>query len=133
VTIQNHGLKPHQRLGAVPARIVRVPDRDEPGNPFVLRDAWREKLIKIGAKGVRHGRYGAIVRHAPPGLTRGADLAGFCVHRGEGSALPKSVERGNLSVGKAVIRWTTGGGSGGASPLPCTPPWRGPGREKVFA
>jgi hypothetical protein len=33
-----------------------LPDRDEPGNPFVRRDAGRERPIKIGAKVVRHGR-----------------------------------------------------------------------------
>ena len=74
-----------------------LPGRDEPGNPFVRRDAGQEKPIKIGAKVVPHGRYVAIVRRAPPGLTRGADLTGFCGHRGKGPALPKSVERGNLS------------------------------------
>ncbi|MGH6820710.1 MAG: hypothetical protein ACREDU_07600 [Methylocella sp.] len=39
--------------------------------------------------------------------TRRADLTGLCVHRGEGSALPKSVERANLSLNNAVIRWTS--------------------------
>jgi hypothetical protein len=109
MAVQDRGLKPRHDIGkqqadAVLARIVRVPDRDEPGNRFVRRDAGQEKLVKIGAKVARHGRYVAIVRRAPPGLTRGADLTGFCGHRGKGPALPKSVERGNLSLAKAVIR-----------------------------
>jgi len=53
-----------QRAGAVLARIVRVPDRDEPGNLFVLRDAGQENLINNGAEAVGHGCY-AIVRRAP--------------------------------------------------------------------
>jgi hypothetical protein len=43
--------------------------------------------------------------------------------------LPKSVERGNLSLDNALIRWM----SGGESPHLCTSPWRVPGRGKVFA
>jgi hypothetical protein len=65
--------------------------------------------------------------------TRRVDLTSLGMHRREGSALPKSVERGNLSLNKAVIRWTSGGGRGGASPQPCTSPRRVAGREKVFA
>jgi hypothetical protein len=137
VTVQNHALKPRhdigkQRAGAVPALIVRVPDRDEPGDPFVRRDAGQVKLIKIGAKFVRNGRYVAIVRRRPAGLTRGPDLISLCVPRREGPALPKSVERGNLSLDKAVIR-TSSGSHGWASPQPCNAPRRVAGREKVFA
>jgi hypothetical protein len=47
---------------------------------------------------------------------RRADLTGLGVHRGKGPALPKTIERGNLSLDTAVVRWT---GSGGASPQPC--------------
>jgi hypothetical protein len=65
VTVQNHALKPRHDVGkrrtwAVPALIVRVPDRDEPGDPFVRRGAGQEKLIKVGAKVVSHGRYVAF-------------------------------------------------------------------------
>ena len=56
--------------------------------------------------------------------TRRAGLTRFYTPRGEGSALPKSVERGSLSLDKAVIRWTSGGGRGGASPQPCNSPRR---------
>ncbi|MGH6867946.1 MAG: hypothetical protein ACREDA_03520 [Methylocella sp.] len=38
---------------------------------------------------------------------RRAGLGGFWAHRREGAALPKSVERGNLGLDKAVIRWTS--------------------------
>jgi hypothetical protein len=64
---------------------------------------------------------------------RRANLIGLGVHRGEGSALPKSVERGNLCLDKAVIRWVSSGGRGGASPQPCTSLRRVAGCEKVFA
>jgi hypothetical protein len=37
-----------------------MPDWDEPGTSFVLRDAGQEKLIKVRAKVVRHGRYVAF-------------------------------------------------------------------------
>ncbi len=37
-----------------------MPDRDEPGTPFVPGDAGQEKLIKVRAKVVRHGRYVAF-------------------------------------------------------------------------
>jgi hypothetical protein len=47
---------------------------------------------------------------------RRADLTGLGVPRGKGLALPKSVEHGNLSLDKAVIRGTSSGGRGGASP-----------------
>jgi len=43
---------------------------------------------------------------------RCAGLTGFCAHRREGPALPKSVERGNLSLDKAVSRRTSSGGGG---------------------
>jgi hypothetical protein len=39
------------------------------------------------------------------------------VHRREGWALSNSVERGNLSLDKAVVQCTSGGGPGGANPL----------------
>jgi hypothetical protein len=54
---------------------------------------------------------------SPLSGARRADFAGLCVNRREGSALPKSVERGNLSLDKAVVRRISGGGRGGASPL----------------
>jgi hypothetical protein len=63
---------------------------------------------------------------------RRADLTGLCAHRREGAALPKSVERGNLTLDKTVIRWTSDGGGGGASPQACNSPQRVAGREKVF-
>jgi hypothetical protein len=54
-----------------------LPDRDEPGNPFVRRDAEQEKPIKIGAKVVRHGRKvafqiiaAAIPRYLFAGISR---------------------------------------------------------------
>ncbi len=50
---------------------------------------------------------------SPLSGARRADLAGSCVHLREGSALPKSVERGNLARNKAVIRWTSSGGAAG--------------------
>jgi hypothetical protein len=50
---------------------------------------------------------------SPLSGARLADLTGFCVPRREGSALPKSVERANLSLDKAVIRWTSSGGRRG--------------------
>ncbi len=46
--------------------------------------------------------------------TRRAGLTRFYMPRRKGSALPKSVERGNLSLDKAVIRWTSGGARGQA-------------------
>ena len=67
----------------------------------------------------RSERYVSMPTKSPLSGARRADLTGFCVHRREGSALPKSVERGNLTLDKAVIRWTGSGGRGGARPQPC--------------
>jgi hypothetical protein len=53
---------------------------------------------------------------SPMSGARRADRTGLWVLRREGPTLPKSVERGNLSLDKAVIRGTSSGGRGGASP-----------------
>jgi hypothetical protein len=63
---------------------------------------------------------------------RRADLGGSCVHLREGSALPNSIERGNLALNTAVNRWTSSGGRQGKHQR-CNSPRRMPGREKVFA
>ncbi|MGH6813940.1 MAG: hypothetical protein ACREDM_16925 [Methylocella sp.] len=67
---------------------------------------------------------------------RRAGLAGLGVASRGGPALPKSAETGNLSLDKAVIRWTSGGGSGGASARHCNSLFNSlrpaAGREKVF-
>jgi hypothetical protein len=70
VTVPDHGLKPHHdiakpRKGAVLARIVRVPDKDELGNPFVLCDAAQTKLNQH-RRGDRQPR---LLHHCPvPGV-----------------------------------------------------------------
>ncbi len=70
---------------------------------------------------------------SPLSGARRADLR-LGVHRRKGPALPKSVERGNLSLDTAVVRWTGSGGSGGASRSTLLPRRGGyQGREKVFA
>ncbi|MGH6848556.1 MAG: hypothetical protein ACREC0_14335 [Methylocella sp.] len=49
---------------------------------------------------------------SPLSGARRAGLTGLGVHRREGPALPNSVERGNLSLDKAVIRRTRSGAGG---------------------
>jgi hypothetical protein len=69
---------------------------------------------------------------SPMSGPRRADLTGLGVPRGKGLALPKSVEHGNLSLDKAVIRGTSSGGRGGASPQPYNAPWRVAGTREGF-